>query len=186
MEISMKISNTLAASCLLLFSLNVNADIASDIIDGKSMAEIFSTALDTGSSLEDIFSQIQQADQNLLPSATTHATCQKLDTPESVTGFAFLAIPDDLKGTVIPPATVSDLVRDVANAAIDCGLDRANLAAPALAGGVDPTGVQLATAAGGPAPGAGGAGVAGTGAPISTPGVSGVTGGGGGNTASAI
>ncbi len=168
----MKISNKLAASCLVLFSFSAQADIASDITEGKSMQEIFTNAQADNKSLSDIFSLISASDQNLLPDATTYATCQKLDTPETVTGFAFLAIPDNLKGTVTPPETVSDLVKDVANAAIACGLDKNNLSGPALAGGVDPTAVAAATAAGS-GTGGGGPGVAGTGTAIGTPGFNG-------------
>ncbi len=169
----MKISNKLAASCLVLFSFSAQADIASDITEGKSMKEIFTNAQAEKVTLVDTFDSIGKADQNLLPPATTYATCQKLDTPETVTGFAFLAIPDNLKGTVTPPETVSDLVKDVANAAIACGLDKNNLSGPALVGGVDPTAVAAATAAGGGGGAIGGPGIAGTGSPIATPGFNG-------------
>ena len=181
----MKISNTLAASCLVLFSLNVQADIASDISDGKSIQEIFNNALADSKSLNDIFQNIGTSNQDLLPSATTYATCNDLGSDPEITGFAFAALPDSLKGPVTnPDDTVNSLVTNIANAARQCGLSEEDLIASAVANGVDPTAVGEATAAGGGA--APGAGVAGTGAPLSTPGVSGVTGGGGGNTASPI
>jgi hypothetical protein len=176
MDISMIISNKLAASCLLLFSLNIHASIISDIADGLTIKKIFDNALEENASLEDIFSGIGQTNQDLLPGATTYATCNDLGSDPEVTGFAFAALPDSLKGPVSNPEdTVDSLVTNIANAARKCGLSEPDLAQTALLNGVDPTAVGEATAAGGGAPGAGPIGVAGTGSPLGTPGFNGAT-----------
>ncbi len=169
----MRISHKLAASCLLLFSLNTPATILSDIAEGLKIKKVFDNALKENKPLNEIFSGFGSSNQSLLPAATTYATCNNLGSDSEITGFAFDAVPDSLKGPVVDPAdTVNTLVTNIANAARKCGLTEEELQQTALLNGVDPTAIGQATAAGGGGA-IGGPGIAGTGSPIATPGFNG-------------
>jgi len=157
---TMRFLTIIFAIAFILPYQNVNADIESDVNSNLPIKVIFDNALADGLSLEDIFNQIAGASPGMTPAATTYATCNKLDSVETIMAFAFAAAPD--------------LAQPIANAGRECGVTEEELLNSALAANIDPTTIGEATAAGG-APGAGGA----TGAPLGAPGF-GSTGGAGG------
>jgi len=164
----MNILKTAIVASVLLMPLSAYATVESDINNNAPMKLIFDNAFADELDLVNIFDQIAAADQSLTPDATTYATCNKLDTNETIVSMAFLAAPE--------------LAEPIANAARACGVTEEELLNSALASNIDPTTIGEATAAGGGLPGAGGAG--GTGAPLSAPTFGSAGGAGGGGTAS--
>ncbi len=153
------------AVALILPIQSVNADIESDINANLPIKVIFDNAFSDGLTLSDLFNRIAAASPGLTPAATTYATCNNLDSAETIMTIAFAAAPD--------------LAQPIANAARECGVTEEELLNAALAANIDPTTIGEATAAGG-APGAGGA----TGAPLAAPSFGSAGGAGGGGAAS--
>ncbi|EPJ56265.1 MAG: hypothetical protein OFPI_00550 [Osedax symbiont Rs2] len=159
----MRVLATFITIGMLLTPHAVNADVASDVNSNLPIKGIFDNAFSDGLSLEDIFNQVAAANQGLTPTATSYATCNKLDAAETIMTFAFAAAPS--------------LAQPIANAARECGVTEEELLNSALAANIDPTTIGEATAAGG------GAGA--TGAPLAAPSFGSAGGAGGGGTASA-
>jgi len=160
----MKLLKSLLAASMIMGAATASANIASDVQSQLPMQQIFNNALTTSTSLVDIFNQIGTADQTLMPAATTYATCNNLDSAESIVSAAFSAAPDQAQA--------------ISNAARACGVTEEQLLNSALASNIDPTTIGEATAAGGGIPGAGtgvsapsfgSTGGAGGGSPTTTP-----------------
>lgn len=131
----MKLLTKTMASLIFFCAVNSYASIENDVLENKAMKIIFDNAFAEKLLLTDIFSQISDTKDTLVPDATSYATCNKLDTNESILSIAFLSAPH--------------LAEDIANAARVCGATEEELLNSALASNIDPTTIGEATAAGG-------------------------------------
>ncbi|NRA18537.1 MAG: hypothetical protein HRU04_23875 [Oceanospirillaceae bacterium] len=165
----MKLLKSVLVASMIMGSASASADIASDVQSQLPMNQIFNNALSTSTSIADIFNQIGTADQTQMPAATTYATCNSLDSTETILSAAFSAAPGQAQA--------------ISNAARACGATEEQLLNSALASNIDPTTIGEATAAGG-LPAAGG-GIGGTGTTVAAPSFGSAGGTGGGGTASA-
>ncbi len=157
----MKLLKSVLVASMIMGAATASANIESDVQSQLSMSQIFNNAFSDNLGLADIFNQIGTADQVHVPAATSYATCNNLDSTESILTIAFSAAPQ--------------LAQEISNAARACGATEEQLLNSALASNIDPTTIGEATAAGGGAPAtpiaapsfasAGGAGGGGAGSP---------------------
>jgi len=126
---------TIYTSLFALYALNTNASIQSDILENQPIENIIQGAILENITIENILPQIAAQNTDLVPSAVSYATCNKLASNISILNSAF--------------AAASDKATEIAQAARECNVTEEEILNSAIASNIDPTTVGEATAAGG-------------------------------------
>jgi hypothetical protein len=129
------LKKTILTSLIALCAFNTNASIQTDILENQPIETIIQKAILENITIENILPQIAAQNIDLIPSATSYATCNKLSSNESILSSAFAAAPQK--------------ALEIAQAARKCNVTEEEILNSALASNIDPTTINEATAAGG-------------------------------------